>query len=95
MSPNIQNSTLIAPKFNEFTLETQDIYNQKRENFGQNYRNDQRFGNNQGGFTRQGPNNYNNNMKQQKYKKHGFPDNKSRTFEEKVFRIFITLVLKY
>ena len=41
MSPNIQNSTLIAPKFNEFTLETQDIYNQKRENFGQNYRNDQ------------------------------------------------------
>lgn len=69
MSPNIQNSTLIAPKFNEFTLETPDVYNQKRENFGQNYRPDQRFGNNPGGYNKQGPNSYNNSMNKQKYNK--------------------------
>lgn len=90
MSPNIQNSTLIGSKFNDFTLETPDVYNQKRENFGQNYRSDQRFGNT-GGYNKQGPNNYsNNNMKQQKNnKKHGFSDNKSRTFDEKVFVNYI------
>ena len=81
MTPNFQNSTLIAPKFNEINLEPTDGYNQKRENFGQNYnRADQRFGNNQYN-NKQGPNNYN-NMKQ-KYNK------KTRTFEEKVFEIFL------